>query len=136
VPWLDNGTSRHALCKPVEERSDEIFVEVEARRHLDEHDRELLAQHVHLGREGVELRVNVDQPPLVRDRLRQLHGEAEARSHAPGPPPPRRATMGAVKRRVTSAAVSRAPYRARFPPGTCGSKWSFAAPIAQVAQPT
>ena len=75
-------------------------MEVEARRHLDEHDRELLAQHVHLGREGVELRVNVDQPPLVRDRLRQLHGEAEARSHAPGAPPPRRATMGAVKRRV------------------------------------
>src|SRR5688500_2293051 len=50
VAWLDGDGGLNALDEPTVERFEEIRVEGESRRHLDEHDRELLAEHFHLFR--------------------------------------------------------------------------------------
>jgi hypothetical protein len=94
VPRLDDGGALVALAQRGEEAFGVGGREGEARRKLDEQAAERRAERRRLGEEGVEQRLRITQPPLVRDRARHLHREAEAGRHR-GPPTARRWTAGA-----------------------------------------
>jgi hypothetical protein len=72
VAWLEHETTRVARTHRLEERLRNTPVECETRRELHEQAAELLAERGDLGQKLVEQRLRVDEPPLVRDRLRDL----------------------------------------------------------------